>query len=326
MINFLSCDWGTTSFRLRLIDAQSQATRAEVLSSQGIAATHQDWLKQGLPENERLDYYRLFLRTQMHKLEKKWNHSLNAMPLLISGMASSSIGMMALDYLPMPFHCDAADIRTKLIEPSESFPNPLILVSGAQTAHDVMRGEETLLIGCDTDSSIPEQYFIFPGTHSKHILVKNGMAVDLKTFMTGEIFELLVCNSILSASLPENIPMEAAPNSLHFKQGVKKGRNSNLLNAVFNVRTNQLFKQLTPDENYLYLSGLLIGYELSALKHVADDPVVLVCGANLKEYYRAALVSGGFKLQVVDADQAFIRGHCRIAAQILNSSFSPHKS
>ena len=325
MINFLSCDWGTTSFRLRLIETESQATRAEVLSNRGIAAMHQDWLSQGLPENERFDFYLGFLKVQIHELKKKCNHSLKATPLLISGMASSSIGMMALDYLPMPFHCDAANIRTKLIGPSESFPNPLILISGAKTVNDVMRGEETLLIGCDTDSTIPEQYFIFPGTHSKHILVRNGIAVDLKTFMTGEIFELLARNSILSASLPENIQVDAARNSLHFDNGIKKGRYSNLLNAVFQVRTNQLLKQLTRDENYLYLSGLLIGYELSALKNSAADPVVLVCGANLKEYYQAALIGSGFKLQIVDADEALIRGQSRIAAQILNQSFSHHK-
>ncbi len=62
MINFLSCDWGTTSFRLRLINTESQATQTEVLSNRGIAAMHQDWLNQGLPENERFDFYLVFLR------------------------------------------------------------------------------------------------------------------------------------------------------------------------------------------------------------------------------------------------------------------------
>jgi 2-dehydro-3-deoxygalactonokinase len=323
MIHFLSCDWGTTSFRLRLIDWKSRSARAEVFSDQGIAAIYRQWSAQDLPENKRLDFYLGFLKIRIHELEKKCRHSLNETPVLISGMASSSIGMMELDYLPLPFPCDPANLRIRLIEATGSFPHSLVLVSGAKTKNDVMRGEETLLIGCDTD--VAEQYFIFPGTHSKHVLVKNGIAVSLKTYMTGEIFELLARHSILSASLPENIQPDAIRNSLHFDNGVREGMNANLLHAIFKVRTNQLFKKLSPDENYLYLSGLLIGNELSDLKDAVEGPVTLVCGSNLKEYYQAALVSNGFALNLVDADEAFVRGQYRIASQILKPSSSLHK-
>ncbi|HEY4154602.1 MAG TPA: 2-dehydro-3-deoxygalactonokinase [Puia sp.] len=323
MSHFLSCDWGTSSFRLKLVDSSSQTALAEVMSHQGIAVTHQDWLNQKLPEDKRFDFYLDFLKRKIHELEEKGKHSLKNIPLLISGMASSSIGMMVLDYLPMPFPCDPENIGTKLIEASASFSHPLILISGVKTEQDVMRGEETLLIGCDTEAT--EQYFIFPGTHSKHILVKNGSAVGLKTYMTGEIFELLARHSILSASLAEHIREDAIRDSLHFAKGVNDGMGSNLLNAVFKVRTNQLFKKSSPEENYLYLSGLLIGYELSDLKN-STHTVMLVSGPNLKEYYRAALISSGFELTLQDADQALIRGQYRIAAQILKPSLSPDKS
>lgn len=66
-----------------------------------------------------------------------------------------------------------------------------------------MRGEETQLIGCiqDDDQTISDRMFILPGTHSKHILVRNQQITAFKTYMTGEISDLLSNKSILKNSL-----------------------------------------------------------------------------------------------------------------------------
>ncbi len=66
-----------------------------------------------------------------------------------------------------------------------------------------MRGEETQLIGC-LKSGKQDGFFIFPGTHSKHVEVEDGMVKDFKTYMTGEFFELLSQKSILLNSVEEN--------------------------------------------------------------------------------------------------------------------------
>jgi 2-dehydro-3-deoxygalactonokinase len=57
------------------------------------------------------------------------------------------------------------------------------------------RGEETLLLGCDIVDE-GEYIYIFPEP-IPHIFVKNKTAVDFKTYMTGEIFDLLTEKSIL---------------------------------------------------------------------------------------------------------------------------------
>ena len=42
---------------------------------------------------------------------------------------------------------------------------------------------------------------ILPGTQSKHIQIENQSVIDFRTFMTGELFEVLGRHSILRASV-----------------------------------------------------------------------------------------------------------------------------
>ena len=39
----LGCDWGTSSFRLRLFDIEKQIVEAEISSREGIAITYRAW-------------------------------------------------------------------------------------------------------------------------------------------------------------------------------------------------------------------------------------------------------------------------------------------
>lgn len=123
-----------------------------------------------------------------------------------------------------------------------------------------MRGEETQLIGCISElkNEVDRQIFILPGTHSKHITVKNRQVTSFKTYMTGELFSLLSKNSVLSTAIEKAITSDFKS----FKEGVKHSTKSNLLHSIFRVRTNHLFEIHTKKENFNYLSGLLIGTEL----------------------------------------------------------------
>ena len=46
MKNFISCDWGTSAFRLRIIDEGTKQVLAETISAQGISATYALWKEQ----------------------------------------------------------------------------------------------------------------------------------------------------------------------------------------------------------------------------------------------------------------------------------------
>jgi len=304
MERFLSCDWGTSTFRLRLIDAVKRETCAELRTNEGIAETHQQWLAAGLPESERIDFYREKLGNAIRRLSEVVGKNT---PVILSGMASSNIGLAELPYQEFPFSWNLFQFPVKKINEDEKFSHPLFLVSGFRTDQDVMRGEESLLLGCDIADN-DEKIFIFPGTHSKHVFVKNKTGVHFKTYMTGEVFSLFAEKSILRHAVAKGTDEKS------FSEGIKAGSQNNLLHDVFMIRTRQLLYKVNPVSGYQYLSGLLIGSELSQLRG-HNGPVYVVCSEHLKQPYLTGLelMAIGNGIFYLDADEMFLRAHCKIA-------------
>lgn len=314
MNGFLSCDWGTSSFRLRFVSDNDLKVVAEEISGEGITATFNLWKDSNKREEDRFSFYLAVLNENIKKLEQRLHVSIENVPVIISGMASSSIGMVEMPYKEIPFNAQGSDLITKKIIKTPEFSHDLLIISGARTEHDVLRGEETQLAGCAPFSN-GEQLFIFPGTHSKHVLVKEGNAVAFNTYMTGEFFELLANKSILSSSLEKTIVDERSMQA--FCNGVKDA-DSNLLHSAFMVRTNQLFNKFSKGENFYYLSGLLIGYELNDLKNKRGTDIYLVGGEELSFYYAKALeqLYTGAAVKTINADEATIKGQYKIYTSV----------
>ena len=273
---------------------------------------HLNYGNKGKKEDERLSFYQSILAEQIKKLEEQLNFSLQDVPLIISGMASSNMGMMELPYKEVPFSTDGHDLYIKIIEATDDFRHTILVISGAKTTDDVMRGEETQLIGCLNSDDKEDQLFIFPGTHSKHVTVKNGIVVDFKTYMTGEFFELLSKKSVLSNNVEENQDLLNEDNLKSFEKGVADSLHSNVLHSSFLVRTNHLFGKLSKQENYCYLSGLLIGTELKELI-ATQMPLTVVSDELLIKFYMTALEKLGIhKVKYRDAGKAVMDGHCKI--------------
>jgi 2-dehydro-3-deoxygalactonokinase len=300
----LSCDWGTTSFRLRLINADTAEVLHEVKSFDGVNTVHNEWLATKKNENVRLNFYRSFIQSQIEKL----NVDVSNMRVIISGMASSTIGMKELPYAKLPFKLSADNLNIEKFEADNFCDDDILLISGLQTNVDVMRGEETLLLGCNIDD---DALVIFPGTHSKHVIVKDKTAINFKTYMTGEFFNLLSTQSLLAKSVSKN-------NEVHeeaFVSGVKDGASNNILNASFHVRTNQLFQKNSAEENYHYLSGLLIGNELSEISTSNQKNITLVCASNLLQQYTMALNvinKNHFQISIANSDEVLIKAHIQL--------------
>lgn len=314
MESFLSCDWGTTAFRLRLIDTANCRVVEEEHTLQGIAATFQQWKKTGKSEEVRLFFYLDIINKHIKTIEKKTGTSLDEVPLIVSGMASSTIGMADLPYKDIPFSTDGSDLITHNIPASVGFNHNVTLISGARTEDDVMRGEETKLIGCTVGVSNKSNHlFIFPGTHPKHVHVENDKVTAFKTYMTGEVFDLLSTKSILSVSVAEGEGFKNLNNVEAFKKGVKDTLASNILHTCFLVRTNNVFNKLTRHENYYYLSGLLIGSELKDVKNLTFSNIIIVGNEALTQYYITALNALDLPLtKTQGADEALIKGQLKI--------------
>jgi 2-dehydro-3-deoxygalactonokinase len=300
----ISCDWGTTTCRVRLVNTNNHQILDEYVSQEGISRTHEAWKATSSPPQYKCLFFKNALKKHITILAEQSKKPLEGIDIALSGMASSSIGLYELPYASTPFDLDGNHLKIHEIEADENLAHKIFLISGVRCEDDVMRGEETQMIGLNAllglNTVTPERHddasvkgdciLILPGTHSKHIHIKNNYLTAVNTFMTGEMFNILSHYSILKDSI-ETLDVQhftqQAQNA--FNMGVLETNTTSLLNSLFKVRTNQLFQKMDKTENAFYLSGLLIGYELKYLVAIENEQLILCSGNNLYGFYKSAI-------------------------------------
>ena len=127
----------------------------------------------------------------------------------MAGMVGSAIGWQAVPYLDgARRRCPA--LARHLVRVAEApadrrwFIAPGYCLRGTATARvDVMRGEETQLFGAlhllGPDAS--DGCYVLPGTHSKWVRLQRGRIIELRTYMTGELFALLRQHGTLASAM-----------------------------------------------------------------------------------------------------------------------------
>lgn len=278
MTQFISVDWGTSNFRARLVEIPSLQILGEVKSSQGIKETFALWQKQG---GNRESFFLDFIKGQVEKISSQIEPHLR---VVISGMASSTIGIKELPYANLPFESDGSTLYVEDLSHSDYFEQ-VELISGLRSSCDIMRGEEVQIVGLiSEDDKQGTTVFVLPGTHSKHVICENGIVTDFKTYMTGELFDLISKQTILKNSITETLASEN--DLLCFDEGVNCAiEGGSLLNELFKIRAFDLFGSKSKEENHYYLSGLLIGDEMNSLKKSNPDKINLCAGGALHELY-----------------------------------------
>ena len=293
----IGVDWGTSSLRAYLIDRQGGIVDT-IDASEGILSVRDG------------DFEAVFER-----LLANWLRDYPALPILLSGMISSRNGWFEVDYVHAPTEISSIASAVAKFETSAGRKLHFVTglaVDGAETAPDVMRGEETELIGqmCHHDS---DGLFLLPGTHSKWVWVEDRRILDFQTFMTGEIFAVLKQHSILGRLMASTAGSEEA-----FDRGVgwRTSHDNSILHILFSARTFPLFGQMAAEDVPDYLSGLLIAEEISSVLGSRNQlPRVTVIGrGDLARRYCRALELMGIMAAAVPQGRV-ARGHLEIARQ-----------
>lgn len=270
--SLLAIDWGTSSLRGALLDAQG-AVIEERAFPRGILTVPAG----GFP-------------AAFDECFGDWLRATPGLQCLMSGMVGSRQGWLEAPYCACP--AGFSDIAAQLawVEAGR-----IAIVPGLSCERDgvpdVMRGEETQVFGALQALGLSDALLVLPGTHSKWVRVAGGRITDFTTFMTGEVFALLRQHSILARTLPaDDAPLDEAA----FTRGVQLAlRSPSLLQTAFSARTLALFERQSPEELLSHLSGLLIGEELRAQSLQKDERVVLIGSAALTQRYQLALAQCG---------------------------------
>jgi 2-dehydro-3-deoxygalactonokinase len=231
-------------------------------------------------------------------------------PVVMSGMIGSRQGWKEAPYAPCP--AGVKEIAARMVEVRWGASRSAWIVPGlscrdAQGVPDVMRGEETQIVGALEDVSARSAWVCLPGTHSKWVRVEVGKIMRFATYMTGEVFGVMKAHSILGRMMAE-----AQTDPVAFESGVLRARDSGgLLHHLFGVRARGLFGDLSDDDSAAYLSGLLIGHELAAIPRLTGA-VYLLGAPELSHLYAEALKSYGVDVGILDPDSA-VRGLFKLA-------------
>lgn len=270
MAGLIGLDWGTSSLRGYWLDADGSIRETRARS----------WGIRQLPEGG--------FDAALNEITAGWP----TLPRLACGMIGSRNGWLEVPYLDLP--ADAAQLGSALSVLHAGDGAELRIAPGLRNPRgpDVMRGEETQLIGAMARHPSPAEHgtFVLPGTHSKWASVRDGAVVDFNTVMTGELFALLRTHSILGAGLDAPVDDPHA-----FARGVQAARDSGAaggLSLLFSARALMLDGALASSSVPDYLSGLLLGEELRAqiasARFRCDAPIQLIGDAALCARYRAA--------------------------------------
>ncbi len=279
----IAIDWGTSSFRAYRLDAQGSILESRA-SNQGILNVPPGQFPRVLEEQIR-----------------GWEEA----PIVMSGMVGSRQGWAEAPYVPCPAGFD--EIAASLVEVPwgrrSAWIVPGLSCRDAAGVPDVMRGEETQMLGCGVEGTV-----CLPGTHSKWVEVKNGRIERFCTFMTGEVYAVLKQHSILGRMMDEGTPDAGA-----FAEGVQRsGEPGGLLHHLFGVRTRGLTGELGPAASSSYLSGMVIGHEL---RSQAAKRFSVLGAPELAALYERAAEALGIEARVLDPN-AGVRALFRLGAML----------
>lgn len=294
MMDFAAVDWGTTRFRLWLVSADGHVLK-EVHSDEGLttAAT---------------SGFEAILEKHLKRMGAPAD-----LPVVVCGMAGARQGWKEARYVDAP--ANLSDVLGNAVGVESDTRDIRILPGIAQrdpARPDVMRGEETQLLGAISADTSPKDAstVCIPGTHSKWVSLEGSRVRHFATYMTGDLYAALAGHTILSLSLQDGTTVE--PDDPVFLASVARSMEApeNLNNTLFSLRSSQLLGYAAPYSGRAGLSGTLIGMELAGALPAFHNPtrITLLGSGRLCDLYESALNAKGIATERKDAERAGLAG------------------
>ncbi|EYT56597.1 2-dehydro-3-deoxygalactonokinase [Leucobacter sp. UCD-THU] len=285
-MSFVGVDWGTSSLRAYLID-DTGAILDQRSGRDGISKTSGQW------EQTLLRYIGDWVDTGVHDV-------------VLSGMITSRQGWVETPYVSLP--ADAMRIAEEMVHRRVAgldlwFAPGLAFERDASTV-DVIRGEETQILGQLAEDSSGTSLIILPGSHSKWVLIDGGTVTWFSTFLTGELFNAIAEHTLLRTTLSDKSSKKA------FVEGVTLGSASEtgeggILHKLFSLRVRALDNPNGAVSKDL-LAGLILGTEIrEATQQLARLPSAYVIGNSvLARQYITAMETSGLAVELGNEDAA----------------------
>jgi 2-dehydro-3-deoxygalactonokinase len=235
-----------------------------------------------------------------------------ATEVLVCGMAGARQGWREAPYLEAP--AALGGLLAAAVRPDVGGrPLDVRILPGicqkTPGAEDVMRGEETQLLGLLALRPGFAGTVCMPGTHSKWVEIEGGRVKRFATAMTGELYEAIGTHTVVRHALDGERTGPATEDGIEVGLGAGLAAPELLSSLLFRTRAAALLSERGPDWCSGYLSGLLVGTEVAGHRDwLGSTPVPLIGSPRLCRLYGAAVAKAGGRSETIDATEATIAG------------------
>lgn len=283
-LDWIAIDWGTTNFRAWLI--KDNKVLKEIIKPDGIKNIPNKNFEDILIKNIK------FLKKIKRKIK-----------IISCGMIGSRQGWVDTGYEKKLNFKKNNLIKVKTKNKNLDF----YIVKGLsqKNPYEVIRGEETQVLGYLNHNKTFSGFICLPGTHSKWIKVSNGKLIKFKTYMTGELYEIISKNSILKHSINDKkINTKIFKNSILISQE----SNFNIFDYLFEFRSRTLLskKKFYPKSELL---AYLIGSEINLnIQNIRDSKIIIIGSNYNSKLYSQAMQVLKINTTIIDSKKVTING------------------
>lgn len=298
MDNIIGINWGSSNCRAYLIGTDGRAHDMLELAA-GVTTLTRDGMV-----------------AVANQIRRRWPEAGHA---YAAGMIGSNVGWTDAGYLDCPASIDAVAqglVATRIGDLAVDIVPGLACVREADGAPDIMRGEETELLGLLASGQLGDAPMVaLPGTHTKWVRLRDGCVQEFMTSMSGELFDRLSTAGLL-ASVVDG-PGEQGP---AFVEAVRAAasRSLGLGTLLFGVRARMIRGTLARADTASCLRGLLAGAEiadaLALFQALRTSTVPLVGSAPVCRLYQCALAALDIAARPVPSADAVVHGFVAIHA------------
>ena len=271
---WIAADWGSTHMRAWAIGEKDK-----------VLAFRES--NEGMKDLQQNEFEPVLLR-----LIESWLDDTKVTTVMACGMVGARQGWVETPYLKTP--CVPIDNNQLTTANTLDKRIKVHLVPGVMQNHpaDIMRGEETQIAGFINKNKDFKGVVCLPGTHTKWVNINEGKITSFKTFMTGELFGVILNHTLVTHSTSYK-----GWNQSSFEEGIHEGFNNPGLIAsnLFSLRSESIINNLGRDQARSILSGLLLGVELNGSQSYWKDNSVTLIGSELLSniYFQGLTILGG---------------------------------
>ncbi|GAB3064719.1 2-dehydro-3-deoxygalactonokinase [Stenotrophomonas tumulicola] len=240
-----------------------------------------------------------------------------AQDVVAAGMITSPLGLAEVPHLPAPADLHALAMGARVFSLAHVSSLPMLLLPGIRCGptvptvdgiadFDVMRGEEAVCLGLLEGGMLKDTGIALSlGSHWKLVEILDRRITTCSTTMGGELLHVLRTQTVLSASVDNELPAAFGTGDMDMLQrGLRASEVHGLPRAAFMTRLLERVPGSDSRGRLMFLLGVVMAATLQAWEDQLKGRQVLLLGARpICDAWHFALSAAGAEPRTVEPQE-----------------------